>query len=216
MHLRFSFDFISPYAWFAWTEIRDLARRNNATISFHPVLFAGLLNHWEHKGPAEIPAKRIFTVKQTARRAARIDLPFRWPQKHPFNPLTALRMALPEVSGDDDQERVIDLLFRAIWTEGIDGQNPEHLVNSLTEAGLDGAALYARTREPAVKRALLANTTEAVRRGLWGVPTIEADTEVFWGHDSLSDLEAFVRGEDPIDAAAIEDRANAMPVGSSR
>ena len=215
MHIRFSFDFISPYAYFAWTEVRGLARRTDATVSFHPVLFAGLLNHWEHKGPAEIPAKRLFTVKQTARRAARMGIDFTWPARHPFNPLMALRASLPQVAGDQ-QEGVIDALYAAIWGQGADGMDPAALTSALDQRGLDGAALIDRTRDPVVKKQLVDDTNDAIHRGLWGVPTIEIGTELFWGHDAMDDVEAFLRGEDPIDVAAIEALATRIPAGATR
>ena len=54
-------DIISPYAWLAQAGLDRMADRPE--IEIKPVLFAGLLNHWEHKGPAEIPAKKVFTFK---------------------------------------------------------------------------------------------------------------------------------------------------------
>ncbi len=160
------------------------------------MLFAGLLKHWGHKGPAEIPAKRDFTFKQIARRAARLGVDVRGPKTHPFRPLTALRVALPEVAGPH-QEAVINALFTAIWSEGIEAADPSELQGALDRAGLDGAALIGRTADPEVKRALLASTEAAIAQGHWGVPTIDADGELFWGHDSLPELEAWLRGEDP-------------------
>ena len=57
------FDFISP---FAWLQLNAFDRLPEGTkINYKPILFAGLLGHWEHKGPAEIPAKRVFTYQHT-------------------------------------------------------------------------------------------------------------------------------------------------------
>src|SRR5690349_17865239 len=48
------FDFVSPYSFICFNRLRELS----AKITYKPVLFAGLLEAWGQKGPAEIPAKR--------------------------------------------------------------------------------------------------------------------------------------------------------------
>ena len=50
--LNWYFDFISPYAYLQSTRLDDFAQ--HAVVRCHPVLFAGLLAHHGHKGPAEI------------------------------------------------------------------------------------------------------------------------------------------------------------------
>ena len=51
---------------------------------------------------------------------------------------------------------------------------------------------------PEVKAALRAATERAVEHGLFGVPTLDVDGELFWGTDSFAFVEQFLRGEDPI------------------
>lgn len=63
-----------------------------------------------------------------------------------------------------------------------------------------------RTSEPATKQQLRAATDAAIAAGVFGVPTVIADGELFWGVDSLPHLERFLAGHDPItaeDAAAL-------------
>src|SRR4051794_39152535 len=92
--LAFYFDFISPYAFIAWTQVHAIAERNGATVVAIPVLFAGLLDAHGTKGPAETPAKRVYTFRDAYRKAPRAGLPpLRPPPSHPFNPLLALRVA---------------------------------------------------------------------------------------------------------------------------
>ena len=86
------FDFISPYSYFASLQLHDLSSRLN--LRYRPVLFAGLLNHWEQKGPAEIPEKRRWTYRWCTWWAQQHGIPFRFPQAHPFNPISYLRLAL--------------------------------------------------------------------------------------------------------------------------
>lgn len=197
MHVDFWFDFISPYAFFAWLRVGDVARAAGATLRARPVALAALLDHHGQLGPAEIPAKREHTFKDVARYAALHGIPLRGPAKHPFNPLTALRCSLPEVAGER-QTHVIDALFRAGWSHGADLGDPEVVAGVLSEAGLDGPALVARTRDPAVKEALIAEGRAAIERGVFGVPTMDAGGELFWGNDRMDYVALRLAGRDPL------------------
>jgi 2-hydroxychromene-2-carboxylate isomerase len=84
------FDFVSPYSYIALHRLGEIP----AAIVYKPVLFAGLLDHWGQKGPAEIPAKRRWTYRWSTWWAAELGIAFRYPASHPFNPLPHLRLAL--------------------------------------------------------------------------------------------------------------------------
>ncbi|MBO6939769.1 MAG: 2-hydroxychromene-2-carboxylate isomerase [Deltaproteobacteria bacterium] len=197
--VRFYFDFISPYAYLAWSDAKALAARTDTEVSFEPILFAGLLNHWGQLGPAEIGPKKRFTFRDAYRRAHDRGLSLTPPATHPFNPLTALRLAQPEVAGDL-QTAIVDTLYHHAWGEGGELGDPKAIAEALTRAGLD-ATLVERTQDPAVKERLKARTADAVERGVFGVPTFlaerDGETELFWGHDRFRDLERWIAGEDP-------------------
>jgi 2-hydroxychromene-2-carboxylate isomerase len=205
------FDYLSPYAYLAWPRVRRLCQDRGAELVIRPVLFAGLLNHWGQLGPAEIPPKSLFVLKDCARRAALSGLPLRVPRFHPFNSLTALRVSMLEVSGAD-QPRVIDALFHAGWGEGKDLGSAEEIAQILAGAGLDGKALVTRTTDPAVKDALRTATETAVGRGVFGIPTMIVDNELFWGNDQIDNVDRYLCGTDPI---AELDLASLFPQGSS-
>ena len=106
------FDVISPFAYLALREIEDLTK--SVTIAYRPILFAGLLQHWKHLGPAEIPPKRIHTYRLCVFEAQRRGIPFRFPPAHPFNPLKPLRL-LTALDGDP---RAVRTVMDCIWREG--------------------------------------------------------------------------------------------------
>lgn len=212
MAIHFYFDFVSPYAFVAWTQIHSIAERNSRTLEVVPVLFAGLLERHGQKGPAEIPAKRVYTYKDALRKAARAGLrDFRMPPAHPFNPLIALRVA--HAAEGDARRRVIDTLYRAAWREGLAIDTPEAVAAALERAGLDGAALVAAAATQEIKDRLRRATDDAVACGVFGVPTARVDDEIFWGSESLPLLEDFLRGEDPVPRDHGLDR---VPVGADR
>lgn len=196
--IRFHFDFISPYAYLAWTQIHALAGRHDAEVEPVPVLFAGLLNHHGQKGPAEIPAKRVYVFKDTLRRATLLKVPVAPPPTHPFNPLLALRAV--HAASAESKRALIDGPFAATWgrapVKGID--RAEVVEAAARDAGLDGAALIAKAGEQEAKDALRAATEEAIAAGVFGVPTMRVGDELFWGLDSFDLLERYLQGDDPV------------------
>lgn len=195
--VEFFFDYLSPYAYFAALRLPGLCARHGAELSLRPVLFAGLLDHWGHLGPAEIPPKALFTFRDCARYAARNGIAFRAPRHHPFRPLSALRLSL-QVIGGDDQGRIVEAIFRAGWGDGIDLGSDAELVAALEAAGLDGATLLARASEPAAKQKLRLETEAAVALGVFGIPTVVGEGELLFGNDRLDDLELILSGRDPL------------------
>jgi len=199
--ITFYFDFISPYAFVGWTQVRAIAERNGVAVVATPVLFAGLLDAHGTKGPAEIPAKRAYTFRDAYRKAHRAGLPpLRPPPSHPFNPLLALRVASLPLP-DAEQRRLIDALFAATWSLGTGIETPAAVAAAAATAGLDGEALVLAAQTPAVKEQLREATAQAVARGVFGVPTALVGEEIFWGTDGLDHVEACLRGEDPVPQA---------------
>lgn len=212
--LTFYFDFISPYAYLAWKAIGPLAARHQMTLRPVPILFAALLNAHGHKGPAEIPPKRIYTFKHTFRMARLAGLPLVPPPSHPFNPLLALRVAsLP--MADEARFPLIDALYDAAWG-GLGGvETPERVAASAARAGLDGASLVAQASTPEAKERVRVQTEKALAAGVFGVPSVAVGDEVFWGVDSLPHVELYLQGRDPLSAEDLE-RWASLPASASR
>jgi 2-hydroxychromene-2-carboxylate isomerase len=199
------FDFVSPYSYIAFKRLHKLPR--DVSVELRPVLFAGLLNHFGQKGPAEVPAKRRWTYRWCTWWAKSLGIPFRFPASHPFNPLHHLRLAI--AAGVTPQ--AVGRIFDAIWTTGAEASDPATFRALAQGLGIDEARLAAQE----VKDALKKNTDDAAARGIFGVPTYEADGELFWGADAIAFVNAFLA-----DPAALRNdeirRADSLPVGAAR
>lgn len=210
------FDFISPYSYLACARIRELGARIGHEIEPRPVLFAAILNALGTKGPAEVPARRAYVVKDVLRAAHRAGVKLDLPPAHPFNPLPALRIAAAETDRAT-LWRIIDAFFAATWTDGRGIDGADALVVALAAAGLDAGALIARSSLPEAKERLRKNTDEALARGAFGVPTMFVEGEMFFGFDSFGALESFVRGEDPVaKQKALLERWATLPAAATR
>lgn len=200
--IRVYVDFISPYAYLAWTQIHALAARHGRAVEPVPVLFAAMLDAWGHKGPAEIPPKRAYIFKDALRRARRAGVPLSPPPTHPFNPLLALRVASLPMDAVT-QRALITGLFRATWGGGGGVTDPAAVAAIADAAGLDGAAAVRAAGEVEAKERVRAQTAAAIAEGAFGVPTLVVDGELFWGFDAFDHIDARLRGDDPIDDAAL-------------
>ena len=206
-HLRFHFDVVSPYAYLAFERLPQALEGLSVEVSYQPVLFAGLLQHWENKGPAEIEPKRAWTFRQVAWLAHEHGVTIDVPVQHPFNPLALLRLALAcAPAGSTPSRRVCERLFHHVWHGGADANDPQRL-KTLRDA-------LAPQRDPAdddVKLALKDATAHAASRGVFGVPTVEVDGRLFWGLDSLAMLAAYLRGDPWFDGTAWDAAAQPRP-----
>ncbi|HSV52083.1 MAG TPA: 2-hydroxychromene-2-carboxylate isomerase [Burkholderiaceae bacterium] len=175
--IEWFFDVISPFAYLQleqlpqWLPVQRLRLR--------PVVLGALLTHWQTRGPAEIPAKRLQTYRNAQWRAEQLGLAFRMPPAHPFNPIPLLRLA----QALDARFEVVREILRFVWRDGRDAADPADW-HELTRHRLncpDAEALIARDE---VKAALRANTDDAIARGVFGVPTLAAGGDLFWGEDA--------------------------------
>ncbi len=199
--LTFYFDFISPYAYLAWTQIHALAARHEHEVVPRPILFAALLDANGQKGPAEIPNKRLYTFKDTIRTANRLGVPITAPASHPFNPLLALRVASADLKAAEGRA-LVDALFDATWRRGVDVTDARSVAEVVRAAGLDGPRLVEWAASPEAKERVKKVTAEALAAGAFGVPTMVAEGELFWGVDSFANLERNLEGKDPLKGMA--------------
>ncbi len=181
--VEFYFDPVSPYAWLAAEQLARVTAAGGH-IKCRPVLLAALLNAHGTKGPAEVPAKRAYVFRDVMRQAKQLNLPFRGPPCHPFNPLAALRTILA-IEGDAQRLALTHRLLAAVWAEGIDLADPDSLSAVLVGSGFDADALRAAAATPEVKQRLRRTTQEAIEVGVFGVPTFRLQGELFWGADRV-------------------------------
>jgi len=206
MSTRWYFDFISPFAWLQWPRIRELAAHE--PIEFCPLLFAGLLAHHGQKGPAEIPAKRDFTYRYVLWKATTLGMPLRFPPAHPFNPLAALRLCTHAGRSTE----AIDAIFRHLWEHGRAGDTADSLAPVAAQLGLSAQAAQA---DADAKALLRRNFDAALAEGVFGVPTLATEGQVFWGEDATAMYLAWRAGAELFASDAMRALAT-LPVAAMR
>jgi 2-hydroxychromene-2-carboxylate isomerase len=204
------FDYVSPFAYLQAERLSSLPA--DLEIRCQPVLFAGLLDHWGHKGPAEIGAKRRFTYRHVLWVAQKHGVPLRFPPSHPFNPLQLLRLSVA-LGGDRD---AILKIYRFIWRDGLLPDSAENLAALAKTLGLSSVdQLAALASTPEAKDGLRKNGEAAIARGVFGVPTLAIGDELFWGFDATEMALDYLKSV-PLFTGAEMQRASDLPYGAVR
>ena len=194
-HITFYLDFISPYAYLAFEKLPETLMGHSYSVSYKPILFAGLLKHHGQLGPAEIAPKRDWTYRQVLWQAHRHGVDLQMPVSHPFNPLPLLRLAVACGAQGLPNRYVCETLFKHVWLGGADAADAQRL-HAVTQQLAPARDVHSDD----VKAQLKAHTDEAMARGVFGVPTFEVDGKLFWGFDALPMLQAYLAGDPWFDA----------------
>ena len=183
---EFWFDFGSPAAYLAFTQIPQIEAETGAKAIYRPMLLGGVFQATGNQSPAAIPAKGKYIFDDFNRFSKRYDVPFNNNPHFPINTLLLMRGA----AGLQQQqsERFLaycTAMFDAIWVNALNMNDPATVGGALLKAGFDPQKLMALANDQATKDALKASTTEAVSRGVFGAPTFFVDGQMYWGQDRL-------------------------------
>jgi 2-hydroxychromene-2-carboxylate isomerase len=184
--VEFFFDVGSPASYLAWTQLPKIVQATGSEIEYRPMLLGGVFQATGNRSPMEVPAKGQYLMDDLQRFARRYGVPFRHNPHFPINTLALMRMVL----GLQLREPVrlvpfVDAVFRAIWVDARNLNDPVVVTEVLRQAGFDAEKMLALASDPAVKDDLKVATQEAVARGVFGAPTFFVGGEMFWGQDRL-------------------------------
>jgi len=191
--VEFHFDFGSPNAYLAHLVVPEIERRTGTKFQYVPILLGGVFKMTNNSSPAEkmasIKNRLPYEQLEMRRFIRRYGIKtFKWNPFFPVNTLLVMRGAIAaQLAGVF--ERFVDEVFRSMWAQPKDMDDPAVVRAVLREAGFDADALLARTQEPEVKDRLLKNTEASVARGTFGSPTFFVGNEMFFGKDRLPDVE---------------------------
>lgn len=186
--VEFYFDFSSPYSYLAATQLPDLVKRVGARIDYRPFVLAAVFKATTNDMPAKVPAKGQYMFKDLERWAEFYGVRFKFSSYFPANTIKAMRLVL--VADEQGKAEAVTLgLFRAMWAEDRDLNDPVVLGDIAEKAGLDSASALAAIETQPIKDRLRAYTDAAVSKGAFGAPAMVVGDELFWGNDRLHFVE---------------------------
>lgn len=171
---------MSPYAWFSAERIEQLL----PGAQWRAVFLGGM---FKANGRASwgLDERRAAGMAECEARARSYGLgPMRWPEGWPTSDLTVAR-AMIAAQAKGLLKPFALAAMRMAFLEGADLAQLAVVLEAGRRTGIDGDELGAALEDPDVKQALRAATDDALERGVYGVPTVIADGELFWGDDRL-------------------------------
>lgn len=183
---EFWFDFGSPASYLAWTQIPAIEKDTGATAQYRPMLLGGVFQATGNQSPATIPAKGRYTFDDFDRFARRYGVALNRNPHFPINTLMLMRGAVGLQQREPARFMAYcDAVFRAIWVDAQNLNDPATVGQVLHQAGFDPQALLALTQDAQVKDQLKTVTQEAIDRGIFGAPTFFVGNQMFWGQDRI-------------------------------
>lgn len=191
---EFWFDFGSPAAYLAYTQIPSIEAETDAKAVYRPMLLGGVFQATGNHSPATIPAKGKYIFNDFDRYAKRYGVPFNNNPYFPINTLLLMRGATGMLQQQPEQFLAYcSAVFQAIWIDELNMNDTATVGAALQKAGFDPQKLMALANYQVTKDALKASTTEAVSRGVFGAPTFFVGDQMYWGQDRLDFVKEALR-----------------------
>lgn len=195
--IDFFADLVSPNFYLANQVLPEIAARHDATIRYIPCLLGGIMKATNNQPPfvtfANVKGKLEYGRIEMQRYIEKHGIDrFKMNPHFPLNSLLMMRGALV-AERDDRLTEYIAVGEKLMWEDGLKVDDPEVFAEAWSNHGFDGAALLEGTQDPEIKGKLIENTNLAVERGVFGIPTMFVGDEMFFGKDSLGDLEDELR-----------------------
>ena len=191
--VEFHFDFGSPNAYLAELALPAIEQRAGVKFDYVPVLLGGVYKATGNTSPAEslrgIKNKPEYNALETQRFLRRHNITkFKLNPFFPVNTLTLMRGVVAA-----EFEGLFEPYFRAachhMWVEPKKMDDPQVFREAFLASGLDIDRIIARAQQDDVKKKLIENTNGAVARGTFGSPTFFVGNEIYFGKDSLREVE---------------------------
>ncbi len=199
--VEYIFDLAAPNGYLAWYPLKDIVARTGVELVVTPVFLGGMHKITGNSPPmvrdAEVKGKVPYAALEFRRFLDRHGMDkFSMHPALPFNSILLQRLL---VAADDEAQRqaLVDALLPAVWERNIDCGDVEAVGQVLSDAGFYAADLLSRTQDDAVKQRLVENTSNAVERGAFGIPTFFVGEEMWFGKERLEQLESYLSGGKP-------------------
>lgn len=191
--VEFHFDFGSPNAYLSHRVVPAIEQRTGVRFEYVPVLLGGVFKLTGNVSPAVslqgIKNKPEYAALEMRRFIARHGIEgFERNPHFPVNTLQVMRGAVA-AKREGCFERYVDEVYRHMWSAPKKMDDAEVIRAALDESALPTDALFAAMSEAEIKQELIANTDASVARGVFGSPSFFVEDELFFGKDSLDDVE---------------------------
>ncbi len=189
--VEFYYDFGSPTAYMAWTQLPKIASNANAKLIYVPMLLGGVFKATGNASPAFIPAKGKYMGNDLKRYAKKYAIQYKHNSFFPINTLNLMRGAIAAESLGLN-EKYMETIFNGIWVEDLNMGDVSILTQQLKQNDINSDKIIELCQSDEIKNALKENTEKAVERGVFGAPTFFIGNEMFFGQDRLDCVKEYL------------------------
>lgn len=188
--IDFYFDFTSTYGYLASECIDALAEKYGRQVLWHPILLGAAFKATGAAPLPTIPLKGDYALRDAARSARFLGVPFRKPTNFPVPTQNAARAFLWLNDHDPELAKAFaHACYRAYFVDDSNISQPDLVLDLAAAQGADREALATVLVGSEIKERLKAEVDLALARGVFGSPYFIVDGEPFWGVDRFPQLE---------------------------
>lgn len=186
--IEFWFDFGSNYSYLTAMRIEALAHHKEITVQWRPFMLGPIFNSlgWNTSPFVLQKAKGEYVWRDMERLAYKYGIAWRKPSTFPRSAVYPMRVA----AAFQDAPWIASFckaIFTLNFRDDQDINDNAVCIRVLDSLGQDGQALVAEAQSEAHKSKLRMQSEAAVRRKVFGAPTLFVGEEMFWGNDRLED-----------------------------
>ena len=183
--IDFYFDFVSPYTFISFQQIKTLKFKHDFKFRLKPILLGGLHNLHKITAPAFVPAKARFMIRDCKMISEKNKISFKFNSYFPIKTVNLMRGVLI-TEEDGISNNYIDKIFEALWVNGLNLNDQLIIDKVLKNLDINPKTSSLRLTNQNIKDELKKRTQDAFDKGVFGAPTFLVNNKVFWGHDRLS------------------------------
>tara|TARA_A200000159_G_scaffold98991_1_gene91698 strand:- start:97 stop:693 length:597 start_codon:yes stop_codon:yes gene_type:complete len=193
MNVDFIFDFASPNAYLCHKAIQNIEKTHDIKFNYIPCLLGGIMKLSNNQPPmvtlADIPNKLKYEFDTAFNRFMKEHniTKFKMNEHFPVNTISLIRGAIV-AQKNDFFESYVEIVLSGLWEQSLKLDTPEALHELLNNNDCYPDLVIEGIAKDEIKAELIANTSEAVEKGAFGIPTFFVENEMFYGKDSLREL----------------------------
>ncbi|MFW2439382.1 MAG: DsbA family protein [Arenicellales bacterium] len=188
-YIEFCFDFISPYAYLASTQMPALSRRLELPVIWQPVNLPRLIKLSGNTPPTTVRNKAKYLMRDLRLWSQHLKAPFRLIKPGNFD--SRLALASTQALDDHNREKLATAVFNALWADGINYLEQDWLSKAVTMSGLPEEWILSDAYSQQMDE-VNSKTSAIHKAGAFGAPTFflqgAGRTQMFWGIDRLNFL----------------------------
>lgn len=175
----------STNTYFALKLIKPILEKHDAELVLHPYNVGYVFRNNSYELMKEPKAKLRNRKADLMRWAAKYNLPFQIPRQFPIKSSRILRGSVA-MRQKNLELKFVERVFDAYWEDGNDGvAEYEGLRPIVAAMGIDPGWFEATAASDQTAAEVARSTDMGIERGVFGVPSIFVENEMFWGKDRM-------------------------------